>query len=175
MSAKDPESIQWTLPEAEDMRDLGRALAEALQPGDILVLTGDLGAGKTTFTQGLGQGLGVRGRVTSPTFTISRIHPHPGAGPNLVHVDAYRVSDCLDLETVDLESTAAHAVTVIEWGEALIKTLTPDYFHLTFARAAAHSTDSDLTGAEGVRTVCLRCVGAAERDFSAILPAAQTA
>ncbi|WP_288453092.1 tRNA (adenosine(37)-N6)-threonylcarbamoyltransferase complex ATPase subunit type 1 TsaE [uncultured Microbacterium sp.] len=74
-----------------DMEALGRALGEALRPGDVVVLTGPLGAGKTTFTQGLGAGLGVRGQVTSPTFVIARVHPSTVGGPELVHVDAYRL------------------------------------------------------------------------------------
>lgn len=165
----------WTLPEAEDMRECGRQFAAILRPGDTVVLTGDLGAGKTTFTQGLGQGLGVRGRVTSPTFTISRIHPSTCGGPDLVHVDAYRLEDELDLETVDLESTASRSVTVIEWGESLVETLTPDYLHLTFRRGTAPVGGGELTGAEGIRTLTLQCVGATERDCSSVMPAAQRA
>ena len=79
------------LPDAAATRALGRRLASELAAGDLVILTGDLGAGKTTLTQGLGDGLGVRGDVTSPTFVIARVHPSLGDGPELVHVDAYRL------------------------------------------------------------------------------------
>jgi len=79
-------------PDAETMRDLGARVGSGLVAGDLVVLTGELGAGKTTFTQGLGEGLGVRGGVTSPTFVIARVHPSLGDGPDLVHVDAYRLA-----------------------------------------------------------------------------------
>ncbi|MGH3373573.1 MAG: tRNA (adenosine(37)-N6)-threonylcarbamoyltransferase complex ATPase subunit type 1 TsaE, partial [Actinoallomurus sp.] len=79
------------------MRDLGRRLAGLLRAGDLVLLSGPLGAGKTTLTQGLGAALGVRGRVCSPTFVISRIHPSQGDGPALVHADTYRMADALEV------------------------------------------------------------------------------
>ncbi|MDO5701635.1 MAG: tRNA (adenosine(37)-N6)-threonylcarbamoyltransferase complex ATPase subunit type 1 TsaE [Bowdeniella nasicola] len=153
-------SVTYLLPEAEDARAFGAALAGVLSAGDVLVLTGDLGAGKTTLTQGLGEGLAVRGRVTSPTFTISRIHPATAGGPDLVHVDAYRLSDLYDLETVDLESTMATAITVIEWGEALIGELTDRRVQLTLERpepAADPESGDDPAG--GVRRARLDFYG----------------
>lgn len=137
------------------MRTLGKNLAAQLTAGDVLVLTGDLGAGKTTFTQGLGEGLGARGRVTSPTYTISRLHP-TAAGPVLAHVDAYRVDDIWDLETVDLEATIPSAITVVEWGEDLIDELGVDYLHLTIARDSGGGELSDV----GDRRVTFTPVGA---------------
>src|SRR5216110_2934670 len=74
-----------------DMRDLGRRLAALLRAGDLVILAGPLGAGKTTLVQGIGAGLGVRGPVTSPTFVIARVHPPLTGGPALVHADAYRL------------------------------------------------------------------------------------
>lgn len=107
---------------------LAAALGAGLQPGDLLVLSGELGAGKTTFTQGLGQGLGVRAGIISPTFVLVRIHPNlpdgprPG-GPDLVHVDAYRLSSAAEIDDIDLENTMDSAVTVVEWGRGRVEHL----------------------------------------------------
>ena len=107
----------YQAPDAEAMRGLGRSMAGQLAPGDLIVLTGSLGAGKTTFTQGLGAGLGVRGAVTSPTFVIARVHPSEVGGPALVHVDAYRIGGIAELDDLDLDTSLDDAVTVVEWGE----------------------------------------------------------
>jgi tRNA threonylcarbamoyladenosine biosynthesis protein TsaE len=88
-----------------------------------VVLTGELGAGKTTLAQGVGEGLGVRGRVTSPTFVIARVHPSLGAGPALVHVDAYRLDGLEQLDDLDLDTDLADSVTVVEWGEGVAQRL----------------------------------------------------
>ena len=109
--------------DADGMRELGRALATQLRSGDLLVLSGELGAGKTTFTQGLGEGLGVRGQVTSPTFVIARVHPSEVGGPELVHVDAYRLGGMAELDDLDLDTDLDDAVTVVEWGEGLAEGL----------------------------------------------------
>ena len=95
------------LPTADDTRAFGRLLAAQLAAGDLVVLTGGLGAGKTTLTQGIGAGLGVRGDVTSPTFVISRVHPSLGGGPELVHVDAYRLGGVGELDDLDLDASVA--------------------------------------------------------------------
>jgi tRNA threonylcarbamoyladenosine biosynthesis protein TsaE len=110
----------------EDTRALGRRLGTLLRAGDLVVLTGGLGAGKTTLTQGLGDGLGVRGPVTSPTFVIARVHPSLGAGPPLVHVDAYRLSGTLELDDLDLDASVDDSVTVVEWGHGLAEDLSED-------------------------------------------------
>lgn len=113
---------QWTLElrleDLEGTERLARSLAEHLRAGDLLVLTGGLGAGKTTFTQALGEALGVEGRISSPTFVLARIHRSTAQGPDLVHVDAYR-TDAEGLESLDLVSTAPGSVTVVEWGRGL--------------------------------------------------------
>ena len=99
------------------MRDLGRRLAGLLRAGDLVILAGPLGAGKTTLVQGIGAGLGVRGPVTSPTFVIARVHPVvSGSGPALVHADAYRLGSISEVDDLDLDADAAAAVTVVEWG-----------------------------------------------------------
>ncbi|MCY7395233.1 MAG: tRNA (adenosine(37)-N6)-threonylcarbamoyltransferase complex ATPase subunit type 1 TsaE [Nocardioides sp.] len=129
---------------AEAMRELGRSLAGQLAPGDLVVLTGDLGAGKTTFTQGLGAGLGVRGGVTSPTFVISRVHPSEVGGPALVHVDAYRLAGFEELDDLDLDTDLAHAVTVVEWGEGLVEGLSDSRLEIQIVRSDDTGPDDDL-------------------------------
>lgn len=122
------------IPEADDARALGRRLAPMLRAGDLLILTGDLGAGKTTFTQGLGEGLGVRGQVTSPTFILARAHRPLGDGPGLVHVDAYRLGGVEELDDLDLDSALATSVVVVEWGEGLAESLAEDRLEITLRR-----------------------------------------
>jgi tRNA threonylcarbamoyladenosine biosynthesis protein TsaE len=108
---------------AAQMRDLGQRLAALLQPGDLVVLTGPLGAGKTTLVQGIGLGLRVRGPVTSPTFVIARVHPGTGDGPALVHADAYRLGSRAEVDDLDLDADLDASVTVVEWGEGLVEDL----------------------------------------------------
>ena len=110
-----------------DMRDLGRRLAALLRAGDLVILAGPLGAGKTTLVQGIGAGLRVRGPVTSPTFVIARVHPVvAGSGPPLVHADAYRLGSIGEVDDLDLDTDAASAVTVVEWGTGLAEVLAAD-------------------------------------------------
>jgi len=136
------------LPTPEDTRALGERLAGVLGAGDLLILSGDLGAGKTTLTQGLGEALGVRGQVTSPTFVIARVHPSLTDGPDLVHVDAYRLGGTAELDDLDLDTDLDEAVTVVEWGSGLAETLAADRLELRLERAA-----------DDVRTATLRPVG----------------
>jgi tRNA threonylcarbamoyladenosine biosynthesis protein TsaE len=121
-------------PDAEAMRGLGRSLAGQLTAGDLIVLSGELGAGKTTFTQGLGAGLGVRGDVTSPTFVIARVHPSLVGGPDLVHVDAYRLGGLDELDDLDLDTSLDDAVTVVEWGEGLAEGLSESRLEVAIVR-----------------------------------------
>lgn len=109
---------------AADMQLLGRRIAGQVRAGDVVVLTGPLGAGKTTLVQGVAAGLQVRGAVTSPTFVIARVHRSAAGGPDLVHVDAYRVGGRLERDDLDLDATVVDAVTVVEWGEGLAEVLT---------------------------------------------------
>jgi len=103
-----------TVPTAEAMRVLGTRLAGLLRAGDLVILIGDLGAGKTTLVQGIGAGLEVRGPVTSPTFVIARVHPSLSGGPNLVHADAYRLASPAEVDDLDLDETLDSSVTVVE-------------------------------------------------------------
>ena len=117
----------------EDTRAFGRALAAQLRAGDLVVLSGPLGAGKTALTQGIGQGLGVRGRVTSPTFVIARVHPGPLP---LVHVDAYRLRDSgrLDLDDLEIDEELDRAVVVVEWGEGVVEALADSHLDVRLER-----------------------------------------
>jgi tRNA threonylcarbamoyladenosine biosynthesis protein TsaE len=137
---------------AEDTRALAVRLATLLRSGDLLILSGDLGAGKTTFTQGLGTGLGVRGGVTSPTFVIARVHPSLSGGPALVHVDAYRLGDRLELDDLDLDTSLEDAVTVVEWGTGVAEELAEDRLEVEILRA--HADEDGET-----RTVTLTALG----------------
>jgi tRNA threonylcarbamoyladenosine biosynthesis protein TsaE len=121
--------VSFVVPSPERMRAVGVQLASLLEPGDLLILTGDLGAGKTLMTQGIGAGLGVRGPVLSPTFVIARVHPD-GRIP-LVHVDAYRLGGIAEVNDLDLDASLDDSVTVVEWGEGLVE-------ELADARLAVH-------------------------------------
>ena len=113
------------LPDVADTRALGRELAGLLAAGDLVLLVGPLGAGKTALTQGVGAGLGVREPVTSPTFVIARVHT--GGRLPLVHVDAYRLGGRLDVDDLDLDAAAEASVTVVEWGEGLVEQLADEH------------------------------------------------
>ena len=127
----------WVAQDADDMRALGERLGRSVHAGDVVVLTGELGAGKTTLTQGLGLGLGVRGGVTSPTFVIARVHPSLVGGPDLVHVDAYRLGGIDELDDLDLDTALDDAVTVVEWGAGLVEGLADSRLEITITRALA--------------------------------------
>ena len=114
------------LASADDTRAWGARLGRMLRAGDLVILTGGLGAGKTTLTQGLAEGLGVRGPVTSPTFVIARVHPSLVGGPVLVHVDAYRLGGLDELDDLDLDTDLDRAVTVVEWGHGVAEELSED-------------------------------------------------
>lgn len=131
------------IPDADAMRALGAdVIAPLLRAGDVVILTGDLGAGKTTFTQGLGSALGVRGAVASPTFIIARTHPSLNDGPDLVHVDAYRLGSLGELDDLDLDTALDEAITVVEWGESAA-TLSDDRLHVTILRPHGGAVDMD--------------------------------
>jgi tRNA threonylcarbamoyladenosine biosynthesis protein TsaE len=117
------------------MRTLGARIGSVLRAGDLVVLTGPLGAGKTTLTAGLGAAVGVRGPVTSPTFVLARTHPSLVGGPPLVHVDAYRLGSAAELDDLDLDYE--HAVVVVEWGEGLLDGVSESLLEVVIARGSA--------------------------------------
>ena len=138
------------IPTAADMRQCGRKLAAVLRPGDLVLLTGPLGAGKTTLAQGIGAGLGVVERLTSPTFVLAR--EHQGRVP-VVHVDAYRVGSALEFDDLDLDTPAEAAVMLVEWGEGLAEGVAAGHLRVTLARSER--------GDDELRTVTLCGVGPA--------------
>lgn len=157
------------------MSELGRRLAALLRPGDLVMLTGELGAGKTTLTRGLGAGLGVRGVVTSPTFVIARVHPSLTSGPPLVHVDAYRLGGGLDeMEDLDLDVSLPDSVVVVEWGDGKVEELSDDRLHVVIDRVVggADGTDPLAVDEDDRREVTLTGFGArwADVDLETVAP-----
>jgi tRNA threonylcarbamoyladenosine biosynthesis protein TsaE len=144
------------------MHALGERLAALLRPGDLVVLTGSLGAGKTTLTQGIGRGLRVRGDVTSPTFVIARVHPSTVDGPALVHVDAYRLGSAVEVDDLDLDASLDESVTVVEWGEGKVEGLADDRLVVEVLRRSGTAGDAEGTAYDDVaepRTVAIAGVG----------------
>src|SRR4051812_6477722 len=137
---------------AADTQLFGRQLAASLRAGDLVLLSGVLGAGKTTLAKGIGAGLGVRGPITSPTFVIARVHPSLGDGPPLVHVDAYRLSNLMEVDDLDLDASLDDSVTVVEWGEGKVEDLSDERLEVVVRRPDDADDES--------RTVAIRGVGA---------------
>jgi tRNA threonylcarbamoyladenosine biosynthesis protein TsaE len=144
-----PLPARVALASADDTHDFGVRLGRLLRAGDLVVLTGSLGAGKTTLTQGIGSGLGVRGPITSPTFVIARVHPSLVGGPALVHVDAYRLGGAVELDDLDLDASVDESVTVVEWGHGVAERLADAYLEVVLS-----------AGPDEVRTVAVTGVGA---------------
>lgn len=162
--------------DADETRALGADLARLLRAGDLVMLSGGLGAGKTTLAQGIGAALGVRGRVSSPTFIIARVHPSLVDGPDLIHVDAYRVSSLEEVDALDLESSMEESVTLVEWGEGKVEALAESRLEIAIARprggldaepgsgpgadAGGARAVTDLAGADdGRRTITVTAFG----------------
>ena len=142
--------LEIAVPTAAAMQDFGRQLAALLRPGDLVVLNGGLGAGKTTLVRGIGAGLGIRGPVTSPTFVIARIHPSLAGGPSLVHADAYRLGSPAEVDDLDLDADLDTSVTVVEWGGGLVEGLAAAWLDVTITPlpdAPGAAIDGDGAGA----------------------------
>jgi tRNA threonylcarbamoyladenosine biosynthesis protein TsaE len=140
--------MRTVIPDADSMHEFGRTVAGMLRAGDLIVLTGPLGAGKTTFTRGLGEGLQVRGSVTSPTFVLARTHPSTIGGPPLVHVDAYRLGSALELDDLDIDF--ARSIVVVEWGRGMLDGIADSWLDIEIERPvgasqAAASVVADAT------------------------------
>ncbi|EEH64698.1 hydrolase, P-loop family [Gleimia coleocanis DSM 15436] len=159
--------FEFNVASAAQTQALGEALGALVRGGDLLMLTGDLGTGKTTFTQGLGRGMNVEGRVASPTFIISRTHrgkisAEGVKSPDLVHVDAYRITDLDDLETLDLDTALREAVVVVEWGEGKTEALSEERLEITLHGDALNLEElsTDLEGMDsGHRVIRFNPVG----------------
>lgn len=143
------------VPDAAAMHLLGVRLAQVLRAGDLVILDGDLGAGKTTMVKGVGEGLQVRGPITSPTFVVARQHPSLVGGPDLVHVDAYRIGSVAEIDDLDLDSDVDRSVTVVEWGAGRVETLATDPLLVQLARDAHAPDESPADDAGGVRIVTI--------------------
>jgi tRNA threonylcarbamoyladenosine biosynthesis protein TsaE len=141
-------SAELAVPGVRQMRLLGTRLASLLRAGDLVVLAGSLGAGKTMLVQGIGAGLDVRGPVTSPTFVIARLHPSLRGGPDLVHADAYRLGSRLEVDDLDLDADLDHSVTVVEWGEGLVENLATGHLRLTIDRPEPEPGAEPADGAD---------------------------
>ena len=139
------------VPTAESMHALGRRLATLLRPGDLVLACGQLGAGKTALTQGIGAGLDVQGAVISPTFVLSRVHRSRSGGPALVHVDAYRLVDLAEVEDLDRDASFADSVTGVEWGKGKAEQLSDARLDVVIERSSDPDDES--------RTVTLAGVG----------------
>jgi tRNA threonylcarbamoyladenosine biosynthesis protein TsaE len=162
---------------SEEMRKLGRRLAVVLRAGDLVILSGPLGAGKTTLTQGIADGLGVRGPITSPTFVIARVHPplraDPGLGgrtPPLVHADAYRLGSALEPDDLDLDADLESSVTVVEWGEGRAESLSEDRLEIVITPAPPSGVPDTEGAPEGddndaPRAVSILGVGSRWQDI----------
>jgi tRNA threonylcarbamoyladenosine biosynthesis protein TsaE len=128
---------------AAETRAVGRRLAGLLQPGDIVLLAGRLGAGKTVFVAGIAEGLGVDEPVTSPSFVI--VHEHSGFLP-MIHADVYRLGTTAELEDLELPATAEDGVLVIEWGNVIESSLPPDHLLVDISRRSDQHRRIVFTG-----------------------------
>ncbi len=151
-----PLPLAVTVPTADAMHTLGERLAALLRPGDVIIASGDLGAGKTTLTQGIGRGLDAVGPIISPTFVLSRIHASATGRPTLVHVDAYRLSSAAELDDLDLDATLAGAVTVVEWGQGLAEWLSEDRLEIDIWTTPV---DDRAVADDSERVVTVRALG----------------
>ncbi len=129
----------------EDMELLGARIAAELRAGDLVMLNGELGAGKTTLTRGLGEALGVRGAVTSPTFVLARTHPRADSAetlPPLVHVDAYRLASAVELDDLDIDFEGS--IVVVEWGDGLLDGITDSWLRIDIERPHGGDADAEV-------------------------------
>jgi tRNA threonylcarbamoyladenosine biosynthesis protein TsaE len=151
-----PLPLAIKVPTSDAMVRLGERLAELLQQGDVILASGDLGAGKTTLTKGIGRRLGSEGPIISPTFVLSRIHHSRTGRPTLMHVDVYRLSTASELDDLDLDAAVADSITVVEWGQGIAEGLSDDRLEIDIWTSEA---DSSANG-DSERVVTIRPVGA---------------
>ncbi|EMD28306.1 tRNA (adenosine(37)-N6)-threonylcarbamoyltransferase complex ATPase subunit type 1 TsaE [Amycolatopsis azurea] len=154
--------MNFAFPTPESTIAFGRELGRSLRAGDLVLLAGPLGAGKTTLTRGIADGLGVGGRVSSPTFVIARVHPAGEAGVALVHVDAYRLGgDLSQLDDLDLDTELERSALVVEWGEGAAERLSDDYLVVRLDRREDDVREVTLEphGTWATRTPDLRLAG----------------
>jgi tRNA threonylcarbamoyl adenosine modification protein YjeE len=143
-----------------EMRQLGSCLARLLRAGDLVILSGPLGAGKTTLVQGVGRGLEVRGPITSPTFVLARVHRSLVGGPDLVHADAYRLGSRAEVDDLDLDTDLCGSVLLVEWGEGLVEELSANALSVAISLPAA---GPDASSTERAEPRSVRIVGRGDR------------
>jgi tRNA threonylcarbamoyladenosine biosynthesis protein TsaE len=168
------EPVSVELATVADTQDFGRRLARVLRAGDLLILDGPLGAGKTVLAQGIGAGLGVRGAVTSPTFVIARVHPpdpQRGGQLPLVHVDAYRLAGIAEVNDLDLDTSLEDAVTVVEWGEGKVEQLSDAHLMVRLRRREDETRTAELIGVGGDWPRRLQLLGAGGGADAGVGPA----
>ena len=168
--------IALTIPDTTQMEALGARLAPLLRAGDLVLLNGELGAGKTTLTRGLGAALGARGAVTSPTFVLAREHP-TASGVPLVHVDAYRLATARELDDLDLDYD--NAIVIVEWGAGKLDGVSDSWLSIDIQRRAGASAvavgaeDSEAPEHDDPRDVTIAGSGPRGRELEAALRAAE--
>lgn len=144
------------VPTVDDIHRVGRAIGAHAQPGDLVMLNGPLGAGKTTLTQGIAEGLGVTDAVSSPTFVIAQIHR---GRFDLVHVDAYRLASMEELDALDLDASLDESLTVVEWGSGKVETLAGSRLEIDIARPTGADVAAGELGGDEPRTLTFRPYG----------------
>jgi tRNA threonylcarbamoyladenosine biosynthesis protein TsaE len=136
-----------SIPTADDMAEFGARVARLLRAGDVVCLTGELGAGKTTFTRGLGRELKVRGTVTSPTFVVARTHPRVDGVP-FVHIDAYRLQSAAELEDLDIDWD--NVISVVEWGHGMLDTIVDEWLEIVIDRSRSADDETRIASLHAV-------------------------
>ncbi|MFC5502820.1 tRNA (adenosine(37)-N6)-threonylcarbamoyltransferase complex ATPase subunit type 1 TsaE [Lysinimonas soli] len=164
--------IELTIPDSDAMEAFGARLAPLLRAGDVVLLNGELGAGKTTMTRGLGAALGARGAITSPTFVLAREHP-TALGVPLVHVDAYRLGTAIELDDLDLDWD--HAIVVVEWGAGKVEGLVDSWLSIDIQRpqgtpiGSTTEPTAEQLAAEEPRRLTIEGVGGRGQELEARL------
>ena len=153
--------VELSIATPDAMEALGALLATRLDAGDLVALNGELGAGKTTFTRGLGAALQVRGAVTSPTFVLARTHPRPAGGAPLVHVDAYRLGTAMELDDLDIDFE--RSIVVVEWAAGMLDGITDSWLELQIDRPVGGAPVEDDEEGEPVEPRLVRITGTGAR------------
>lgn len=162
----------------QDMQNFGALLGKYVQPGDLIMLNGPIGAGKTTLVRGMAAQMGVAGRVQSPTFVIAVVHKgqvneQGQKNPDLVHVDAYRIENMDDLDALDIDASLADSVTVVEWGAGKIEALTAQRLVVNIIRPQGASAEQEISdlAEQAVREVTLEGIGQRGIEIQQLLEA----
>ena len=132
--------LEQQVADADQMHELGVKISQQFRAGDLVVLVGPLGAGKTTLTRGIGEGLRAIGNVSSPTFVIARTHKREGTDVPMVHVDAYRLGGAAELDDLDIDFE--NSIVLVEWGKGLLEGISDDWLEIEIERD--HTGESEI-------------------------------